>query len=475
MTATFTLGLGAGIARAQKLTGPVPLGDIARQLRMQRAKSANKPRVFTNDDLIALRTPGEQAPPSLAGSSSTSSTEANPAENLAQPTSVNQTGQEAAHATPERVKETGGKEDYIDRMSEVQVVLEGQRKDAKTSPPAAKLVKHPAPSPDRARPGQVRQGASTPTGEWAKAKFRIDPEAITITGKFAKDAAPSPGHALPGAVGQDAASAPTGEWAKARFRAVPGVVSSEPGPIAAPVISLQPSPRQDIGYVERANGRVEAIVAEGEHIGLVQETEAFVKSFHIPAPSPAELEAALASPPPTNPPDSPSPVAEQADSSSAGQDASGSQSAAGGVDVAALQQPEPPQGDNGEPQSEASATLQSEPLADYAGDQSRPKPPETLQPSTCPVPPASAPDVGTNRSTVRPIGYVEKAGGEKEAIVEFLDQVYLVHEGELFADKYRVLRVTPTAVEIVEERTEASSAALDRRRNIAGDPPPDSR
>jgi hypothetical protein len=46
---------------------------------------------------------------------------------------------------------------------------------------------------------------------------------------------------------------------------------------------------------------------------------------------------------------------------------------------------------------------------------------------------------------------VEKAGGEKEAIVEVLGQVYLVHEGELFAEKYRALKVTPSSVEIVEE------------------------
>src|SRR5208337_857280 len=158
-----------------------------------------------------------------------------------------------------------------------------------------------------------------------------------------------------------------------------------------------------------------------------------------------------ASPPPTNPPDSTSPVADQADTSSSGQDASGSQSAAGTVDLAVVQQPEPTQGDNGASQSEASATLQSEPLAVYASDQFRAKPPETLQGSTCPVLPASAEEGVMNRSTVRPLGYVEKAGGERVAIVEVLGQVYLVHEGELFAEKYRALKVTPSSVEIVEE------------------------
>jgi len=80
-----------------------------------------------------------------------------------------------------------------------------------------------------------------------------------------------------------------------------------------------------------------------------------------------------------------------------------------------------------------------------------------------------------NRSTARPLGYVEKAGGEKEAIVEFRDQVYLVHEGELFAEKFRALRVTASSVEIVEELTEASSAFPARRRNSGTDLSPDSK
>jgi cell division protein FtsN len=40
---------------------------------------------------------------------------------------------------------------------------------------------------------------------------------------------------------------------------------------------------------------------------------------------------------------------------------------------------------------------------------------------------------------------VEKAGGEKEAIVEVLGQVYLVHEGESFAEKNRALQVTASS------------------------------
>jgi hypothetical protein len=60
---------------------------------------------------------------------------------------------------------------------------------------------------------------------------------------------------------------------------------------------------------------------------------------------------------------------------------------------------------------------------------------------------------------------VEKAGGEKEAIVEVLGQVYLVHEGKLFAEKYRALQVTPSSVEIVEESTGVSSLPAEPERD----------
>jgi hypothetical protein len=415
MTTTFALGLGADVAQAQNWTGSVSLGDVARQLNAQRAKSLRKPRVFTNDDVVALRTSSDQSAPSAAKSLSTTAKEANPGKNPAKLTGYNQTGKDWAKAMP-------------DEMGKMYVRVEGQPKVAKISLSPVKLM----PSPNLVLPGQASQGA---------------------------------------------ASGPTGEWAKAKFRAGSGntPAKGEPGPIPVTSLNPLPPPRQDIGYVERGSGRVEAIVAEGQHVGLVEETEAFVKNFHEPVPSPAEVELAQTSPPPTNLPSSSSQEADHTYSSSSAQDASGSPSAGGGVDVAVLQQPEPTPGDNGESQSEASAILQSEALADYAGNQFRAKPPETLQPPPCPVIPPSAPEGGINRSTARPLGYVEKAGGEREAIVEFRDQVYLVHEGELFAEKFRVLQVTPSSVEIVEELTEASSASPDLRRNFKGGRPPDPR
>ena len=48
------------------------------------------------------------------------------------------------------------------------------------------------------------------------------------------------------------------------------------------------------------------------------------------------------------------------------------------------------------------------------------------------------------------IGYSEKAGGLKEAIIEDAEEIYVVHEGETFAKKYRVNKITPTMAEIVD-------------------------
>jgi len=367
ITATVTLALGAVVAQAQNWTGSVPLGDVARQLKAQRAKSAKRARVFTNDDLVALRTSGEQFVSSAATSSS---------------------------------------------------------KDAK-------VVKHSWPSTAHVGTGQVRQRAtSVHASESAKKK---SPAATPV---------------------------------------LPGV--GAPSQIAAAATSAPPPARQDLGYVETADGRVEAIVAEGEHVGLVQETQAFVQNFHVSAPLPAEVEVAQAPPPPINPPASPVPQVDAAYPTSSAQEASSSPAAVAEVDTAESRPPVPIAGDNVAPRSAASTTLQLEPLADYTGDQFRPRPPETVQAPPCSALPASAPEGDVSHSNFTTLGYVEKADGEREAIVAVHDQVYLVHEGELFAEKYKALHVTASSIEIVEELTEASSASPILRRQSTADHAPDS-
>jgi hypothetical protein len=66
------LGLGAGFARAQDASNTESLGELARQLKAQRAKSHEKSKVYTNDDLEALPTLPEQsiAPPAATPATS---------------------------------------------------------------------------------------------------------------------------------------------------------------------------------------------------------------------------------------------------------------------------------------------------------------------------------------------------------------------------------------------------------------------
>jgi hypothetical protein len=456
VSAGLGLGLGAAAAPAQKWTGSVPLGDVARQLKAQRAKSKKQPRMFTNEDVIALRTASELSSPWVAKSSTSGATEAS---------ADGRTNREAANLTGKTTavyidwgKATQG-EDEIDRMSKVRVVLGGLGKDANDAPSAEKLEQHSGAAPEQAAVKIRALGAAEPAAGLTKVNFQVSVETAQAADKA--NSHPNPSPAVP--AGQPETSGPAGEWAKAKFRAAQGArsTSGEPGPIAASAVNPQAPPREDIGYVERADGKVEAIVAEGEHIGLIEETRQFEKNFHIPAPSPAELQLALA-PPPANPPQAPVLEAEQPSSAVSAPDA-GSPATENRTDVAQLQQPQARPAEDAQSQSEAA--LEAEPLADYTGDQFRPKPQENLQPANTPAFVNAVPDVVANLSSVTPVGYVEKAGGEKEAIVEYQNEVFLVHEGELFAGKYRVLRLTAVAVEIVEEPTAAPSAEIDRRRN----------
>jgi hypothetical protein len=64
-TIMLILGLGAALARGQDSSNSESLGELARQLKAQRAKSHEKSKVYTNDDLEALPPLPEQliAPP----------------------------------------------------------------------------------------------------------------------------------------------------------------------------------------------------------------------------------------------------------------------------------------------------------------------------------------------------------------------------------------------------------------------------
>jgi predicted RNase H-like nuclease (RuvC/YqgF family) len=99
----------------------VPLGDLARQLKAQRAKSAEKSKVFTNDDLATLSPSGEHSAASRAKSSSTTAKEAKSGEKPAEKTSGNEAGKESAKAPPaETGEQTHGEKYYRERISKLQ-------------------------------------------------------------------------------------------------------------------------------------------------------------------------------------------------------------------------------------------------------------------------------------------------------------------------------------------------------------------
>ena len=123
-TMALILGLGTGIAPAQNSTSSVPLGELARQLKAQRAKSGEKSKVFTNDDLARLSPSPERSTASPAKPSTTPE-EAKPGEKLAKETSGNEAEKESANATPAKTgEETHGEKYYRDRMSKLQDQLD---------------------------------------------------------------------------------------------------------------------------------------------------------------------------------------------------------------------------------------------------------------------------------------------------------------------------------------------------------------
>ena len=121
LTMALVLGLGTGIAPAQNSTNSVPLGDLARQLKAQRAKSGEKPKVFTNDDLATLSPSGERSAASPAKSSSKTAKEAKSGEKPATKTSGNEAGKESAKAPQaETGEQTHGEAYYHEHMSKLQ-------------------------------------------------------------------------------------------------------------------------------------------------------------------------------------------------------------------------------------------------------------------------------------------------------------------------------------------------------------------
>jgi cell division septation protein DedD len=303
-------------------------------------------------------------------------------------------------------KADGRVEAIISLEDRVHVVHEGETFEdnfrvAKVSSSAVELVENSAPVAQARLTAEVAQGVSqAPADKAGQTISRPVPEQVSNTGANRQF---------------DAASAASGS---------------------------QPSVRRELGYVERADGRVEAIVADGEHVRLSQATRAFANEFHGPTASPANVELANGSPPAINPPDSLVLESQPVQTNSFTQQADGPPLVALQSESPTVDEPQGIRGNYGGSESEQFGIIQPEPLADYSGGRFEVKIPQAVMPTSPAVGHTLPSDGRGTQSAVKTLGYVEKAGGEEEVIVEVFGQVHLVHEGESFAEKSRALQVT---------------------------------
>jgi cell division septation protein DedD len=281
-------------------------------------------------------------------------------------------------------------------------------------------------------------------GEIFEVNFRVA-RISSSTVELVENAAPASEPHLMAEIGQGVAQAPANKvwqatpWPTPEVHSNPGANRQFAVDLAAGV--SQPSSGQELGYVERADGRVEAIVADGEHVRLAQATKSFANSFRAPAPTPADVEAANTLPPLINPLDSFGRESQPVETSSSTQEAGVQPLVATGSESSTAGKLQGIRANNGESEPERFGIIQPQPLADYSAGRSDVKIPQPVAPTSPAVGPTLPSDVKGTQSAVSILGYVEKPGGEEEALVEIRGQVYLVHGGELLAEKYKALQL----------------------------------
>jgi hypothetical protein len=77
-------------------------------------------------------------------------------------------------------------------------------------------------------------------------------------------------------------------------------------------------------------------------------------------------------------------------------------------------------------------------------------PPPLLSRKGAPLPPPAPPPPPP--IPLKAVGYNEMPGGKKEAIVTYNDDVQMVHEGDVIASRFKVLKINPTLL-VVEDAT----------------------
>jgi len=80
-----------------------------------------------------------------------------------------------------------------------------------------------------------------------------------------------------------------------------------------------------------------------------------------------------------------------------------------------------------------------------------PRPAVPASEGAAPPTPTTATPAGPPPVSLKALGYTEKSGGVPEAIISDDEQLHIVHEGEVFAKRFRVLKITPKLVEIDDE------------------------
>jgi len=82
----------------------------------------------------------------------------------------------------------------------------------------------------------------------------------------------------------------------------------------------------------------------------------------------------------------------------------------------------------------------------FEAEAPKPVAPVAVVPAAPPPPPPPPP------LSLKTLGYSEK-NGSREAFVSDNDQTYVVHEGETFAQRYHVLKITSEFIEISDDTT----------------------
>ena len=67
------------------------------------------------------------------------------------------------------------------------------------------------------------------------------------------------------------------------------------------------------------------------------------------------------------------------------------------------------------------------------------------------TPPAPAPPPPP--LPLKAVGYNELPGGNKEAIVTYNEDVQMVHEGDVIASRFKILKINPTMLTVEDDHT----------------------